>query len=323
MSEPDDQRRDVTLALSAWYLTGATAVGKTAVSLELARRLNAEIISLDSMSIYRGMDLGTAKPSPIDLAAVPHHLIDVCDPWETFSVSRYRELALQTVLDIQSRNKQALFVGGSALYLKALLRGIFRGPPADWEFRRSIEAEADIVGDEQLHRRLQAIDPVAAHQLHVRDRRRIIRALEVYHITGRPISHWQMEFDHAHRADECHVFALRRPRAELHQRIANRVHGMFELGFVDEVRRLRAAGRPLSRTASQAVGYREVLEYLDNGGDLATIQERVLIRTRRFARHQETWFRGLSECRFIDIASPHDDPVELAQVILNQAPVIH
>ncbi|HMP79398.1 MAG TPA: tRNA (adenosine(37)-N6)-dimethylallyltransferase MiaA [Pirellulaceae bacterium] len=308
----------ISLALSAWYLTGATAVGKSAVSLELAQRLDAEIISLDSMSIYRGMDLGTAKPTRAEQQVVPHHLIDLCEPHETFSVSRYRELALQTIREIQQRGKRALFVGGSALYLKAMLRGIFRGPPADWEFRLAVEEEANQVGPESLHRRLASIDPLAAHRLHVNDRRRIIRALEVYHLTGRPISHWQMEFDHAHAPQECHVFTLRRPRQELHERIAARVQRMFDLGFVNEVRRLLDSSRSLSRTASQAVGYREVLEYLCQGGDLKAVQEQILIRTRRFARHQETWFRGLSECQIIDIAQPQDDPGDIADRLLRE-----
>ena len=193
-------------ARKCWFITGATASGKTAVSLELAKQLDAEIISLDSMAIYRGMDIGTAKPSPEIQSLVPHHLIDVRDPNETCSVSEYRELAMEKVSEIHGRGKKVLFVGGTALYLKALLRGLFDGPPADWEFRKQIEAEVENVGDQALHDRLTAVDPVSAHKLHVNDRRRIIRALEVYKLTGKPISHWQMEFADGVDASDCKVF---------------------------------------------------------------------------------------------------------------------
>lgn len=315
MDELAANRQLCAEALRCWYLTGATASGKTAISLELASRLNAEIISLDSMSIYRGMDIGTAKPSRKQREQVPHHLIDIREPHETFSVSQYRDLAHACIADIRSRGKDVLFVGGSALYLKAMLRGLFQGPPADWEFRREVEAEVEQAGDAALHARLKQVDPVSAHRLHVNDRRRIIRALEVLRMTGRPISHWQLEFDYATPADQCHVFTIRRPRAELHQRIAARVEWMFEQGLVEEVRQLLASGKELSHTAQQAVGYCEVLAYLASAMDLPTTKERVLVRTRRFARHQETWFRGLSECRILDLETT-ETPAETAERIL-------
>ena len=288
-------------ALSCWFLTGATAGGKTQVGLHLARLLNAEIISLDSMAIYREMDIGTAKPSPRQRAEVPHHMIDILDPTESFSVSRFREMAIARIDEIRSREKEVLFVGGSALFLKALMRGLFEGPPADWGFREEIEAEVKKYGEEPLHQRLRVLDPLSAHKLHVNDRRRLIRALEVVHLTGKPISHWQMEFDHATQAKDCRVFTLRHPRPVLHERIANRVAGMFAEGFVDEVRGLIERYQNLSRTAAQAVGYCEVIEYLGNRRTLPETMEQTLIRTRRFARHQETWFRGMSECEFVDL----------------------
>ncbi len=302
-------------ARHCWFLTGATAGGKTQISLHLAELLNAEIISLDSMAIYRCMDIGTAKPSREQQASVPHHLIDIIDPSETFSVSRYRDMALTRIADIRSRGKEVLFVGGSALYLKTLLRGLFDGPPADWAFREQIEQEVREVGEQALHSRLQMFDPVSAHKLHVNDRRRIIRALEVLHLTGKPISHWQMEFDHALAWEDCRVFTLRHPRERLHERIAQRVTRMFEQGFVEEVQYLAANFPNLSHTARQAVGYCEVLEYLAGQRTLADAQEQTLIRTRRFARHQETWFRGLSECQLWDL--PLDfEPSQVAADIL-------
>ena len=289
------------IATSCWFLTGATASGKTLTSLRLAKRLNAEIISLDSMAIYRGMNIGTAKPSDEVRAEVPHHLIDIRDPNETFSTSQYRESAIETIKDIRSRGKEVLFVGGTALYLKALLRGMFEGPPADWEFRKRIEKEIEESGGEFLHERLQMVDPVAAHNIHPNDHRRLIRALEVFTTTGKPISHWQMEFDDPTPAEQCKVFAIRHPREVLHQRIEHRVNAMFEAGLIEEVRGLLEKHTSLSHTAAQAVGYREVIAHLDGKHTEEETHELVLFRTRRFARHQETWFRNLSECRWVDL----------------------
>ncbi len=304
-------------ALACWFLVGATASGKTVVSLELAKRLNAEIISLDSMSIYRHMDIGTAKPTREQQSLIPHHLIDIIDPNETYSVSRYRNAALESIKEIRSRGKEVLFVGGSALYLKTLLRGMFEGPTADWKFRESVELEADQAGDQALHDRLRSFDPISAHKLHVNDRRRIVRALEVLHLTGQPISHWQMQFDHAHQANECRVFVLRHARPVLHERIEQRVQRMYFDGLVEELQTLLASYGHLSRTASQAVGYCEVIEFLSGKRSLPEAQEQTLIRTRRFARHQETWFRGLSESEFVEVLG-ETDPEVLAENILER-----
>lgn len=302
-------------ALKCWYLTGATASGKTQVSLILAEKLNAEIISLDSMAIYRGMDIGTAKPSEAIQAQVPHHLIDVRDPTEPFSVNEYRDMAMKQVAEIRGKGKGVLFVGGTALYLKALLRGLFDGPPADWEFRKQIEAEVECVGDEALHERLAQVDPVSAHKLHVNDRRRVIRALEVYKLTGKPISHWQMQFSDGRPAEDCLVFSIRHPRPTLHQRIEERVEQMFEQGLIDEVKTLLDQWGELGHTASQAVGYREVIEHVRGVRDFDETVEKVRVRTRRFARHQETWFRGLSECEMVDVVGDYD-PESVAERIL-------
>ncbi len=284
-----------------WFLAGATASGKSEVSLELAARINAEIVSMDSMAIYRLMDVGTAKPTVEQRAAVKHHLVDIVDPDEMFSTSRYHQMAHEAVADIWSRGKEVLFVGGTALYLKAVLRGLFQGPPADWEFRKEIEADLEQFGDEYLHQRLELVDPVSAHNLHPNDHRRIIRALEVFKSTGKPLSHLQMEFDQSTAAEDCRVFALRHARPILHQRIEQRVTTMFEKGLLDEVAEIRQKFDTLSRTAAQAVGYKEAMEHLDGRMSMDHAVERIRIRTRRFARHQETWFRGLTECRMVDL----------------------
>ncbi len=284
---------------SCWFLTGPTASGKTGLGIRLAELLNAEIISLDSMALYREMDIGTAKPTAEQRDRVPHHLLDVLAPNKEYSLSAYVQAARETVAEIRQRGKEALFVGGTPLYLKSLLRGIFQGPPADWDFRRAIEEEVRETGVEALHERLRLVDPLSAAKLHPHDKRRIIRALEVYRTTGRPISHLQTQFDEGESADRRKVFALRWPREELHRRINRRVDQMFAAGFVDEVRELLERYGALSRTAAQAVGYREVIAHLDGARDLPTTIDAVKARTRQFARRQETWFRSLSECRFV------------------------
>jgi tRNA dimethylallyltransferase len=288
-------------AANCWFLTGATASGKTAVGIALARLLDAEIISLDSMAIYRGMDVGTAKPSVEEQAAVPHHLIDIVDPDEDFSVAQYLDAAHAKVAEIHTRGREALCVGGTPLYLKALLRGLFEGPPANWELREQIEREVAKVGSAALHAHLEQVDPLAASAIHPNDTRRLIRALEVYRATGQPISHQQLEFDEGRPAEERRVFVLRRPREIQHERINARVEEMLTRGLMDEVRGLTSAGRRLGRTASQAVGYREVIDYLEGAHDEATMAARIKTRTRQFAKRQGVWFRSLSECRWVDV----------------------
>jgi len=226
------------LALESWFVTGPTAVGKTAVSLALAQRLGAEIVSMDSMAIYRGMDIGTAKPTPDQRRQVQHHLIDRVEPHEDFSLAQYLDAAHAAADEIRGSGRQVLFAGGTPLYLKGLLRGIFQGPPADWEFRRAIIAEAAAKDPDWLHSRLRTVDPAAAARLHANDTRRLVRALEVFQLTGRPISELQQQFDRATPAEACRVFVLDRPRAELHARIDRRVDAMFAEGLVEEVRRL-------------------------------------------------------------------------------------
>jgi len=297
-----------------WFLSGPTASGKTAVGLELAGRLGAEIISLDSMALYRRLDIGTAKPTAAERMAVPHHLIDLIEPNEEFSLARYVAAAETAANDIRARGRRVLFVGGTPLYLKALLRGIFKGPAADWELRRALESSIEVHGKEWIYQRVQAVDPVAASRLHPNDTRRLIRAYEVYQLTGQPISHLQGQFDRARPPDECHVYVLDWPREELYARINGRVEMMFAFGLVAEVKQLLAQGCQFSRSARQALGYREVLEYLAAKRDLNDTLASVQIRTRNFAKRQMTWFRSLSECRWIAVRG-QVDPAEVAMRI--------
>ncbi|MEO8494851.1 MAG: tRNA (adenosine(37)-N6)-dimethylallyltransferase MiaA [Planctomycetota bacterium] len=300
-----------------WYLTGATASGKTPVGVELAKLLNAEIVSLDSMSVYRQMNIGTAKPSPSQRAEVPHHLLDVVAPDEEYSLSQYVRDAHRVIGEIRARGREVLFVGGTPLYLKALLRGVYPGPPADWEFRNQIETELETVGIDALHARLEQVDPLAAAKLHPHDKRRIIRALEVYKQTGSPLSHEQTHFDDLPH-EQCKAFVMGWPRPILHRRIEARVERMFQIGLVDEVKALLDCYGDLGRTAAQAVGYREVIEFVRHDHELPAVIEQVQARTRQFARRQETWFRGLAECEFVPL-DQEPDPKEFAHRIIELA----
>jgi len=290
--------------LDCWFLSGPTASGKTQVALALARRIGAEIVSMDSMAVYRGMDVGTAKPTPQEQQAAPHHLIDLVEPHEQYSLARYVADARRAAEAIRARGREVLFVGGTPLYLKGLLRGIFDGPSADPLLREQLEATARREGSPALHARLAQVDPPTAARLHPNDTRRIIRAIEVYEKTGTPISQWQRQFDVAGDPTQCRVFVLDWPRAALYRRIDRRVESMFAGGLVDEVRRLAHATRPMSKTARQAVGYRETLEYLEGRRDLPATIELVKQNTRRFAKRQLTWFRRLAECRPVAVAEP-------------------
>jgi tRNA dimethylallyltransferase len=285
----------------ALILTGPTASGKSDLALELAERLDAEIVSMDSMALYRGLDVGTAKPTEAQRRRVPHHLLDVLNPWDSASVAWWLEQAGQCCREIAGRGRRPLIVGGTPLYLKALLHGLFEGPPGDEELRTRLAEEAARAGLQALHDRLARVDPVAADRLHPHDLRRVIRALEVWELTGRAISAWQSqwhrEVDPAAGPGVPRCLWLDLPREELYARINARVERMFGGGLIEEVRTLRALPRPLSREAMQALGYKEVIRHLDG---LASREETVALiqlRSRRFAKRQITWFRHLPECR--------------------------
>ena len=249
---------------------------------------------------------------------MPHHLLDVIDPWEEYSLAQYVAAAGHAVDEILARGKAPLFVGGTPLYLKSLLRGIFEGPPADWELRRRLIEQSEREGPFWLYEQLAKVDPLSAKRLHPRDSRRIIRALEVREKTGRSITELQQQFDRATPAEDCRVFVLEWPRAELTARIEARVDAMFAAGLIDEVRGLLSAGKPWGRTASQAVGYREVIDYLHEVRGLAETIELVKLRTRQMAKRQMTWFRSLSECRTVSL-SGEPRPSEIAREIRSKS----
>jgi tRNA dimethylallyltransferase len=311
-------RIDPPTLRKCWILAGPTACGKTAVSLELAEHIGAEVVALDSMSLYRHMDIGTAKATPGERRRVPHHLIDILDPHEEFSVAQYVEAADEACRQIVERGRIPLFVGGTGLYLRAILRGVFEGPSADWDLRRRLEDQYSQPG--ALHRRLADVDPASGRRLHPNDQRRIIRALEVYELTGRPASELQQQHPLPEDQRPAGVFWLSPPREWLYERINLRVQQMIEAGLVAEVRGLLRLPQPLSRTARQALGYREAIDYLQAERttapprrprdrdphrlvtrSLAETIERIQTNTRQFAKRQHTWFRNLEECRPIEI----------------------
>ena len=294
----------------AIYLTGPTASGKTAVGVALARRLGAEVVAMDSTTIYRRMDIGTAKPTMAERGGIPHHLIDVIEPWESASVADSLGWARRAVEAIEGRGGRVLFVGGTALYLKALLRGLFAGPGSDPELRRLLEGEAEALGDVAMHGRLAGLDPATAARLHPNDRRRVVRALEVMAMTGRPLSTLQVEH-HEPAPASVPVVALEPPRDRLYQRIDRRVLAFFDAGLVDEVRSLQEDERPLSPIAAQAIGYREVIAMLEGRATLPETIEQIQARSRRFAKRQGTWFRGLEEVRAFPV-DPDEDPEAIA-----------
>jgi tRNA dimethylallyltransferase len=281
------------------YLAGPTAAGKSAVALALARRLDAEIVSADSMQVYRGMDIGTAKPAPAERAAVPHHLIDVVGISESFDVARYVALARAAIADIQRRGRLPLVVGGSGLYLRALTEGLSELPDSDPQLRAEIEA----MGVDRVLEELRRVDPETAATIDTRNFRRVVRALEICRLTGRRSSALRRQWDAA-RTTPMH--GLERDRDDLRARCDARVEAMFRAGLVDEVRALLPRGLAENRTARQAVGYREVIAHLAGGPSLGQTIELVRRHTRQLAKRQLTWFRHQTRVQWLRVA--RDEP---------------
>lgn len=278
---------------SAILLMGPTASGKSALAVSMAQALNAEIISVDSALVYRGMDIGTAKPTLAERGGVPHHLIDILDPSESFSTGQFRSRALALMAEITGRGKLPLLVGGTMLYFSALTQGLAQLPEADAEIRLRLDRDLLARGKEALHARLARVDPAAAARIHVNDPQRIQRALEVYEISGRPLS----SFFHAEQQDyQSHAFikliVAPAQRLTLHDKVAERFNGMLVNGFLDEVRALRQRGDlDESMPSIRCVGYRQAWSYLNGEYDLGTMREKAVIATRQLAKRQFTWLR--------------------------------
>ncbi len=285
------------LDLDCWFLSGPTAAGKTALALHLAGRLDAEIVSVDSMAVYRGLDVGTAKPSLAEQAAVPHHLLDIISPAESFSVAGWLAAAAAAVEEIRGRGRRILFVGGTPLYLRALRDGLAPLPAGDPAFRAALEAEVRRDGTHALHTRLAAIDPAAASRIHPHDAKRIIRALEVAHATGRPLT---AAFAPApHPVFDSQLLVIDLPRRLLSDRIDRRVEAMFGHGLVEETRAAAALPGGIGPTARQAPGYTEALDVLIGTLSLADAIRRTQDRTRQLAKRQLTWLRSFKNAIWI------------------------
>jgi len=288
-------------------LMGPTASGKSAYALELAERLGSEIVSVDSALVYRGLDIGAAKPTRDEQARVPHHLIDVREPWQPYSAAEFARDARVAIDAILARGRIPILAGGTGLYFRALLDGLADMPDADPALREAITADADARGWAALHADLAVVDPAAAARIHATDAQRIQRALEVQRLTGRPISDWQRESTRVRFPARVLKLVLSpADRAVLHARIEQRFDVMLGAGFLDEMRALRALPQlrahpaPLELPAVRAVGYRQAWEFLDGACDAATFRARAIAATRQLAKRQFTWLRREVDARWFD-----------------------
>jgi tRNA dimethylallyltransferase len=322
------------LHLRPAFLAGPTAVGKSAVALALAEKIGGEIISADSMQVYRGLDIGTAKPAPAERARVPHHLIDICDLHEAFDAAQFIRLAQKAVEEIQSRNKTPIFCGGTGLYFKAFLDGLGEAPATDAKLRLELEATPL----EKLLAELRELDPATFEKIDRQNPRRVIRAVEVIRLTGKKFSEqraeWKPSFPNENRGlriedgkpsqspssilhpPSSPILCFTRPAEDLHRRINLRVDEMFRRGLVAETEQLLKRGLAENKFAMQAIGYRQVVEHLRGERPLAETIALVKIRTRQFAKRQLTWFRRHGNCDWLELP-PGEPAVEtLAKMVL-------
>jgi tRNA dimethylallyltransferase len=280
-------------------VVGATAAGKSDLAVELAVRLDAEIVGADSRQVYRHMDVGTAKPSAAQRAAVPHHMIDVVDPDQPLDAATWRNGALAALAQVRARGKRAIVCGGTGLYIRSLVRGLFAGPAADRELRARFERE-EALAPGTLYARLGRLDPAAAARIHANDRVRIVRALEVLERTGRRLSDWHQDHRLADPSFATLTIEVRRDRSELHQRIAARSAAMVAGGLVEEVATLRARGYAAGLPALSAIGYREAGECLDGRLAPAGLADAITVSTRQYAKRQLVWIRGQAPAEAVD-----------------------
>jgi tRNA dimethylallyltransferase len=279
-------------------ILGPTAVGKSALALELASQLDGEIVNADSQQVYRYMDIGTGKPSMADRQRVRHHLIDVVTPDQEFNAAMFRHLASEVIYQVDERKRNAIVCGGTGLYLKALTRGLFEGAGQDLEIRASLEKEIEESGLQSVYRRLAEIDPTVTSTIHPNDRLRTIRAMEVYQLTGKPISQWHNEHRFQEQPFEVLKIGLNCERAELYGRINRRSVAMVEAGFLDEVRGLASRGYSLELKSLRSVGYAQMAKVVRGSLTIDAALEEMKQVTRQLAKRQLTWFRGDKEIRW-------------------------
>ncbi|MGB2865541.1 MAG: tRNA (adenosine(37)-N6)-dimethylallyltransferase MiaA [Sedimentisphaerales bacterium] len=283
-------------------ILGVTASGKGRLAFDLAEYLDAEIISIDSMKVYRRMDIGTAKPPKEARQCVKYHLIDVVEPSDSFSVGAFIDAASDAMGQIKSRNRKIVAVGGTALYIKSLLYGLFDGAGTDENIRTELRARAEAEGLAELHRELTKIDPAAAERINPNDARRIVRALEVYQLTGKSISSFQKQWEQRQMKHDWTIIGLRREKADASSRINKRVKKMIGAGLVDEVKSLLDEEKSLSKQARCAIGYAEIIEHLSGQTSLEDAIESIKINSRRLAKGQRTWFKTFQNVHWLDIA---------------------
>lgn len=295
------------------FITGPTAVGKTEVAIELAKMLNGEIISVDSRQVYKGLDIGTAKPALRQQKEIPHHLIDILEPDEEISAGLYRELALKTVDEITSRGRLPIFVGGTGLYISAVIKGIFNESYTDKNVRMKIKEELKEKGAEALYLRLSNIDPELASKIHINDVKRIMRALEIYEITGTAPSELYKNQAINSPFPYC-IFVLSMNRKELYERIDARVDRMIGDGLIEEVKKLLTAGYRKDLDSLLTLGYREVVTYLDGKCSEDEMIEKIKRNTRKYAKRQLTWFRNQYDAIWIDTTNV-SSVKEVAEII--------
>jgi tRNA dimethylallyltransferase len=289
-------------------IMGPTASGKTAAALEVAKHIPSEIISVDSALVYRGMDIGTAKPSPAERASVPHHLIDIIDPADSYSAMQFRQDALRLVEDIRARGKLPLLVGGTMLYFKALRDGLDALPQANEELRAQLDREAAVVGIPAMHARLAALDPETAARLKPNDSQRIQRALEIIELTGQPMSELLAKAPKTDLPFDLLPISLEpSDRSVLHARIADRFDAMLSAtgGLIEEVQSLRSRGDlHLGLPSMRCVGYRQTWEFLDGDYDCGALREKGIAATRQLAKRQLTWLRSMTDRIVVDCVRP-------------------
>ncbi|MCD4831166.1 MAG: tRNA (adenosine(37)-N6)-dimethylallyltransferase MiaA [Anaerohalosphaeraceae bacterium] len=296
-------------------ILGVTASGKAKLAFDLAQKLDTDIISIDSMKVYRRMNIGTAKPTSQSQKIVNYHLIDIVEPSESFSVDKFLELTASSAKQISASGKPIIASGGTAMYIKALLFGLFDGPGTDEKVRQKLREDIASKGLPELHKKLTVIDPVAAERIHQNDEKRIVRAMEVFELTGKPISSFQQQFEAEKPLDDWKIIGLRREKKLQSQRINARVKRMMEDGLVEEVKSLLAEEKPLSRQAACAIGYAEIIDHLQGNCDLDTALEKIKINTRKMAKSQRTWFKTFRSVEWIDIAQD-DNPEDILQKTL-------
>lgn len=297
------------------FIIGPTGVGKTAFAVRLAKKLSGEIISSDSMQAYRYMDIISQKPTPKERKTIPHHLIDILDVREEYSAAEFVKRASSLIDEIIERKRLPIVVGGSGLYIKALIDGLFPAPKKDSVFRKGLESEARNSGINRLYDRLKRTDPETASKIHPNDLRRITRALEIFHLTGIPISEHKKKTKGINRHFIINIYGLIRPRGVLYKRIEERVDRMLEDGLIKEVRHIRM--RKPSLTAEASLGYKEVLGFLDKRYSLQDAAELIKKNTRRFAKRQLIWFKADRRIRWIDLEKGSQD--EALELIMRES----